>query len=112
MVTSTLVEVKPCACRDLETGHFRVLQGHSSDVNAVAVTPDGRCVVSGSNESYEKTLRVWGSFETGHSRVLQGHTSIVGAVAVTPDGRHAVSAGVWNLNFSECRRESPARLRA
>ena len=91
---------------DLETGHFRVLQGHSSDVNAVAVTPDGRCVVSGSNESYEKTLRVW-DLETGHSRVLQGHTSIVGAVAVTPDGRHAVSAGVWNLNFSECRRDPP-----
>ena len=34
----------------------RTLQGHTSSVNAVAVTPDGRHVVSG---SWDKTLRVW-----------------------------------------------------
>jgi WD40 repeat protein len=34
----------------------RTLQGHTSSVNAVAATPDGRHVVSG---SFDNTLRVW-----------------------------------------------------
>lgn len=53
-----------------------------------AVTPDGRHVVSGSNDY---TLRVW-DLATGETKeTLQGHTSSVIAVAVTPDGRHVVS---------------------
>ena len=67
---------------------------------AVAVTPDGRHVVSG---SADHTLRVW-DLATGETKTtLQGHTSWVTAVAVTPDGRHVVSGSadhtlrVWDL---------------
>jgi WD40 repeat protein len=66
----------------------------------VAITPDGRHVVSG---SYDKTLRVW-DLATGQTKMtLRGHTSDVEAVAVTPDGRHVVSVSndetlrVWDL---------------
>jgi WD40 repeat protein len=52
------------------------------------VTPDGRHVVSGSDD---KTLRVW-DLATGETTVtLQGHAGPGNAVAVTPDGRHLVS---------------------
>ena len=76
------------------------LQGHTGSVNAVAVTPDGRQVVSGSED---KTLRVW-DLATGKTKMtLQGHTESVIAVAVTPDGRQVVSGSydntlrVWDL---------------
>jgi WD40 repeat protein len=75
-------------------------RGHTGSVYAVAVTPDGRHVVSGYGD---KTLRVW-DLATGVTKTtLQGHTGSVRAVAVTPDGRHVVSGSddntlrVWDL---------------
>jgi WD40 repeat protein len=42
---------------DLETGReLRTLEGHSSHVYGVAVTPDGKWAVSA---SYDYTLKVW-----------------------------------------------------
>jgi len=61
----------------------------------VAITPDGRCAVSGSSDS---TLRVW-DLEIGQTlTTLQGHTQGVRAVAITPDGRRAVS-GSWDYTL-------------
>jgi WD40 repeat protein len=66
----------------------------------VAVTPDGRWIVSA---SWDKTLKVW-DLETGRElRTLEGHSGPVSRVAVSPDGRWAVSASadntlkVWDL---------------
>jgi WD40 repeat protein len=76
------------------------LQGHTAGVSAVAVTPDCRHVVSGSEDN---TLRVWDLAKGETKTTLQGHTSSVYAVAVTPNGRHVVSGGddntlrVWDL---------------
>ena len=47
---------------DLETGQtLTTLQGHTDTVSAVAITPDGRRAVSGSED---RTLRVW-DLQTG-----------------------------------------------
>jgi WD40 repeat protein len=83
---------------DLATGETKMtLQGHTSWVTAVVVTPDGRHVVSG---SADHTVRVW-DLATGQTKTtLQGHTN---AVVVTPDSRHVVSGSaghtlrVWDL---------------
>ena len=79
---------------------FAPLAGHSGSVNGVAVTPDGQCALSASDD---KTLKVW-DLETGAEiGTLAGHSGSVNGVAVTPDGGHAVSASwdktlkVWNL---------------
>jgi WD40 repeat protein len=79
---------------------IRVLEGHTGPVAAVAVTPNGRWIISG---SHDYTLRVW-ELETGAEvHNLQGHKGKVWSVAVTPDGRRAVSASfdhtlkVWDL---------------
>jgi WD40 repeat protein len=79
----------------------RTLQGHRRWVRACAVTPDGRHVVSASDDG---TLKVW-DLDAGHVlATLEGHASGVAACAVTPDGRSVVSASddgtlkVWDLD--------------
>jgi WD40 repeat protein len=74
---------------ELESGRLlRSLEGHTDGVWAVAVSPDGRFIVSGSSDH---TVKVW-ELESGRLlRSLEGHTGWVWAVAVSPDGRFIVS---------------------
>jgi len=83
---------------------IRILEGHIHQVIAVAVTPDGKHVISG---SWDNTLRVW-DIESGKEiQTLEGHTDGVEAVAVTPDGKHAISGSrdntlrVWDIESGE-----------
>ena len=65
------------------------LQGHTSSVNSVAFSPDGRHIVSGSNDHI---VRVWDAQTGGQvGNPLQVHTEEVSSVAFSPDGRHIVS---------------------
>ncbi|MFN8467927.1 MAG: effector-associated domain EAD1-containing protein [Caldilineaceae bacterium] len=86
------------------TSLVRTLSGHTKRVTAVAVTPDGRHVISG---SWDKTLRVWDLASGETVRTLSGHTDWVRGVAVTPDGRQVVSGAedktlrVWDLASGE-----------
>jgi WD40 repeat protein len=79
---------------------LRTLSGHSGSVKAVAVTADGKRVISG---SWDETVKVW-NLETGEELfTLSGHSSYVQAVAVTADGNRVISGSwdktvkVWNL---------------
>jgi WD40 repeat protein len=58
-------------------------------VRSVSYSPDGRHIVSGSDD---KTIRIWDA-ETGAAvgGPLEGHTGSVLSVAYSPDGRHIVS---------------------
>ena len=64
------------------------LTGHQGLVRSVAVTPDGRYIVSGSEDM---TVRVWERDTGKEVQKLTGHQSGVTSVAVTPDGRYIVS---------------------
>ena len=65
------------------------LEGHSGAVVAVAFSPDGRRIVSGSRDH---TLRLWNA-ETGQSIgvPLEGHQRDVTSIAFSRDGRFIVS---------------------
>jgi hypothetical protein len=87
------------------TALLRTLESHSSEVNGVALSPDGRRVLSA---AWDNTLKVW-DLENGRELcVLEGHSSGVYGVVVSPDGRRAISASadhtlkVWDL---QTRRE-------
>jgi len=83
---------------------LRTLEGHSSQVTAVSVTPDGNYAVSASHDC---TLKVWNIKAGKEVRTLTGHSSVVNSVSVTPDGNYAVSASwdktlkVWDLKTGE-----------
>lgn len=80
-------------------------EGHENSVTAVAVTPDGERIVSGSEDS---TIRVW-NLETGEpiGKAFEGHEFSVDTIAVTPDGKRIVSGGfdstirIWNIDTGE-----------
>jgi WD40 repeat protein len=87
--------------------HVRTLEGHTEWVTAVALTPDGRFALSGSDD---RTLRLW-ELSTGRClRTLEGHTDSVTSVAVTADGRFTLSGSrdetvrLWELSTGRCLR--------
>jgi WD40 repeat protein len=59
------------------------LRGHSSEVNCVAFSPDGRRLISASSDG---TVRIW-ELATGHTTLtLRGHSRDIFSVAFSPDG--------------------------
>ncbi|MBM3950420.1 MAG: c-type cytochrome [Rhodospirillales bacterium] len=74
------------------------LVGHGGIVRAVAVSPDGRRIATG---SFDYSARLWDFGEQSELLVLDGHAGPVNAIAFVDAGR-AVSASddgaiVWNL---------------
>jgi WD40 repeat protein len=61
----------------------RILKGHSGQVNALSVLPDGR-IVSGSDD---QTVRIWNASSGDCERILEGHTFGVREVRALSDSR-------------------------
>jgi WD40 repeat protein len=96
---ATFPRVRYAATRE-NPALIRNLVGHSDSVNACAVTPDGRRVVSASSDG---TLKIW-DLDSGRVLVtMKGHTDEVRACEVTADGRRVISASadgtlkIWDL---------------
>lgn len=90
----------------LETGaELRTLQPHpGGEVTALAFTPDGQSLVSG---SYDKTVKVW-NWQTGEEiHSLSGHQNWVTSLALSFDGKIIVSGSwdgtvkLWDLETGE-----------
>ncbi|MBD2039840.1 NACHT domain-containing protein [Microcoleus sp. FACHB-672] len=85
----------------------KTVAGHSDYVQAVAISPDGRLVISGSDD---KTIKLWqriarqdGRPGVRPLRTLSGHSGYVRTVAISPDGQLLASGSndktikIWHL---------------
>lgn len=83
---------------------IRTFSGHSNLVRCVAISPDGRSLVSSGDD---KTIKIR-NLATGEIiRTLNGHTAIVLSVAYSPNGRVLASGSgdstinIWKLEDGE-----------
>lgn len=76
------------------------LLGHAGQVNAVAISRDGKRIASGGDD---KTVRVWNPTTGKEVKLFDGHTGAVTDVAFDPEGDRVASSSsdgtvrVWNV---------------
>jgi WD40 repeat protein len=79
---------------------LHTLKGHRLPIKALAYSPDGKLLASG---SVDATVRLWEAATGKEKAVLRGHASTVTCLAFSPDGRRLVSGGldttlrVWDV---------------
>jgi eukaryotic-like serine/threonine-protein kinase len=102
---------------DFETGKvLRTMVGHEKAVEAVAYSPDGKHVASGScavspslHACTQGEIKIW-SLETGEAiHTLTEHQSWVYSLTFSPDGKYLLSAGsndqtlkLWSVETGKC----------
>jgi eukaryotic-like serine/threonine-protein kinase len=85
---------------DARTGRISVIyRGHDNGVQALAWSPDGKRIASG---SWDTTVQVWNATTGQHLFTYRGHADIVGALAWSPDGERIASVDdqlrVWQAS--------------
>jgi DNA-binding CsgD family transcriptional regulator len=84
-----------------------ILQGHTDMVRAVAFSPDGRTLASGSDD---QSIKLW-DVRSGQSlATLRGHTKYVLSVAFSSDSKSLASGSddqsikLWDVSTGQCRK--------
>jgi WD40 repeat protein len=65
---------------------------HANALRAVAISPDGKVIASGSGKG---TIRLWDADTGRELRLLTGHNSTIAGLAFSPDGKTLASAS-WD----------------
>ena len=87
-----------------DTQPLQTLMGHSHIVSSLAISADGKLLVSG---SWDKMIKIW-QLDTGELiSTLKGHRDRVYAIALSPDGKIIASGSadktikLWHLQTGE-----------
>lgn len=90
-----------------EQAPLHVLQGHENAVQALAYSPSGTLLASG---SADKSVKLWNLTTLELLRTYRGSSDFVSAVALSPDGKLVAAASldgtirVWSTTSSRLRR--------
>jgi WD40 repeat protein len=97
-ITPQITEVWQCV---------KTLKGHTATVNSVAIHPDNKTLVSGSND---RQVNLW-NLQTGKLLyTFSGQAEAVLSVAISPDGKQVISGSVdrkissWELETKKYNR--------
>jgi WD40 repeat protein len=91
LLALAIASILPAVLFGQETSKpIRIFKGHTDKVTSVAVSPDGKQLISGSDD---KTIRVWDIEKPEAVQVLKDHQNYVLSVAFSGDGKRFLSAG-------------------
>jgi len=68
---------------------LRVIEGHRDTIYALALSPDGKTLASG---SYDQQIKLWNAETGAEVKTLRGHNGAVFGLAYRPDGKIIASA--------------------
>ncbi len=83
-----------------------VQTGYSFPINSVAISFDGRTIVTGGDD---RTVKVWDVASGRELKTLRGHTESVTSVHIAPNGQTIASGSsdntvkLWNVNGLELK---------
>ena len=89
-----ILAVPPCVAQKTGVETSATLKGHTDQVYAVALTPDGRKLATA---SFDATVRLWDLATGTEEKVFAGptgHTKMILSIAVHPEGRLIASGGI------------------
>ncbi len=79
--------------------------GHFDSVESLAITPDGKTIISGSSDN---TIKLWNINSGMCVNTLNGHVDSVNSLVITPDGNIIISGSqdktikLWDIQSGEC----------
>ncbi len=97
-------EVKQWSIADAKV--LRTFSGHRDMIYALALSPDGKTLATG---SYDQKIKLWNVAEGTERRTLSGHNGAVFGLAFRPDGKLLASASadrtvkLWDVTSGERR---------
>lgn len=92
---------------DYNTGKLSLLQGHNKSALAVAYSPDGKLMASG---SLDETILIWNTTTCKPVDTLKGHGGNIFCVTFSPDGKYLASASndntvrLWEVTTGNLKR--------